>query len=57
MVMMDGGRVMDVREEHLQNAEIPIDVTDSGILMDVREEQPINACSLMVVMFGGMVTV
>ena len=55
MVVMFGGRVMDVREEQSLNALTLIVVTDSGIDTDVSFVHSLNASSLMVVMFGGRV--
>jgi hypothetical protein len=40
---------MEVREEQLQKAELPILVTPSGITMEVREEQPLKALHAILV--------
>ncbi len=34
------GIVIDVREEHPENAKSKMFVTESGIVIDVREEHP-----------------
>ena len=45
-----------VREEHLQKAYSPIDITPSGIVMAAREEHPLKASSPIVVTPSAKVT-
>ena len=40
---MLGGRIMETRDEHPENALPPIEVTLSGITISVNEEQPLKA--------------
>ena len=43
MLVTELGRVMEVREEQLLNASLPMLVTELGILREVMEVQPLNA--------------
>ena len=43
MLVTELGMVMEVREEHSQNAASPMLVTELGMVIEVREEQPENA--------------
>ena len=43
MFATDFGIVMEVREEHQENAHSPMFVTELGIVIEVRDEQSSNA--------------
>ena len=47
---------MDCKDRHLENALLPMLVTESGMVTDCKDEQNENASSPMLVTESGMVT-